>query len=185
MCPDKQIISSYVDNEIPSPWNKTIQDHIASCSDCKKIFDTYSKLRCVISSKPLPDFSSSSEKVLANIQAHVSTLKPSIWKLNISIPIPLAVAAMAFIAFLIGFAFVKPQNGSMNQFASNTTDSIPTIATPVSNNMSQDAIKFLESLSGQDMQINIIVQMPDSTPLSVYGKPEIVKTTNASGGTPK
>lgn len=34
MCPNSDLFSALVDNEVPSPWKEKLEDHLQSCPDC-------------------------------------------------------------------------------------------------------------------------------------------------------
>ena len=44
MCPDRDLISAYVDGEVPSPWRERLEEHLASCADCAAVVDGYREL---------------------------------------------------------------------------------------------------------------------------------------------
>ena len=41
MCPERQIISLYVDGELPSPWKEKLETHLESCPACRKTLAAY------------------------------------------------------------------------------------------------------------------------------------------------
>ena len=48
MCLNKQILSAWIDNEIPSPWDQKIGTHIAACTSCQKAVKKYSHIKDVL-----------------------------------------------------------------------------------------------------------------------------------------
>ncbi|MDR0550662.1 MAG: zf-HC2 domain-containing protein [Spirochaetaceae bacterium] len=48
MCPDKQMLSVYFDNELPSPWKEKLEAHIASCEDCRHALETYTGMSAAL-----------------------------------------------------------------------------------------------------------------------------------------
>ena len=40
-CPNKDLLSAYIDGEIPFPWKGTIEQHLQQCVACKKIYGQY------------------------------------------------------------------------------------------------------------------------------------------------
>ncbi len=45
MCPDSQLLSVYMDGELPSPWKEKIAVHISQCSDCREKFENFKRLQ--------------------------------------------------------------------------------------------------------------------------------------------
>jgi anti-sigma factor RsiW len=45
MCPDPQILSIYLDGELPSPWKEKMQSHFAKCPICKEKLENMRKLQ--------------------------------------------------------------------------------------------------------------------------------------------
>ncbi len=44
MCPDLDLLSAFVDGEVPSPWKERIEAHIKSCASCAAKVEEYRKL---------------------------------------------------------------------------------------------------------------------------------------------
>jgi len=36
MCPDKTLLTAYVDDEVPSPWKERIEMHLEQCAQCRE-----------------------------------------------------------------------------------------------------------------------------------------------------
>lgn len=43
-CPDKELLSAFFDNEVPSPYKEALEDHIRTCEQCTSIMRTYAKI---------------------------------------------------------------------------------------------------------------------------------------------
>ena len=48
ICPDKIVISEYVDGQLPSPWKEKLEQHIAECPKCKAELEKYKKLGAIL-----------------------------------------------------------------------------------------------------------------------------------------
>ena len=44
MCPERQIISLYHDEELPSPWKEKLEAHFKTCPECRAVLDGYRNL---------------------------------------------------------------------------------------------------------------------------------------------
>ena len=40
-CPNRDLVSAYIDGEIAFPWKKTVEQHLQQCVACKKIYSQY------------------------------------------------------------------------------------------------------------------------------------------------
>jgi hypothetical protein len=45
MCPEPQLLSIYMDGELPSPWKEKMEAHLAKCPECKSNYDNFKKLQ--------------------------------------------------------------------------------------------------------------------------------------------
>lgn len=44
MCPDRDLVSAYVDGEVPNPWKKRLEEHFTSCPKCAALAARYREL---------------------------------------------------------------------------------------------------------------------------------------------
>ncbi|MCL2443275.1 MAG: hypothetical protein FWD13_07395 [Treponema sp.] len=44
MCPEPQLLSIYVDGELPSPWDEKLESHLNECSICREKLESFKKL---------------------------------------------------------------------------------------------------------------------------------------------
>jgi len=45
MCPDPQLLSIYLDGELPSPWKEKMQEHFSQCPKCKEKLENFKRLQ--------------------------------------------------------------------------------------------------------------------------------------------
>lgn len=45
MCPEPQILSIYMDGELPSPWKEKMETHLTECSSCKQKFNNFKQMQ--------------------------------------------------------------------------------------------------------------------------------------------
>jgi anti-sigma factor RsiW len=50
MCPDRQILSVYLDEELPSPWKEKMEAHVSSCAECQAVLEKYQAVSFLASS---------------------------------------------------------------------------------------------------------------------------------------
>jgi anti-sigma factor RsiW len=45
MCPDPQLLSIYMDGELPSPWKEKMESHLSECSECMGKYKNFKRLQ--------------------------------------------------------------------------------------------------------------------------------------------
>lgn len=45
MCPDSQLLSIYLDGELPSPWKEKMETHLSKCNECREKLVNFRQLR--------------------------------------------------------------------------------------------------------------------------------------------
>jgi len=128
MCPDPQLLSIYVDGELPSPWKEKMEGHLNKCPDCKAKYENFKKLHELFKKDTTAkrtyvervidepsvertytedEMQAAKERVWNKIEAGQKTSKSryrksrdsaQIWQRRLSIPIPAAAAAAIIIA---------------------------------------------------------------------------------------
>ncbi|MCL1992684.1 MAG: zf-HC2 domain-containing protein [Spirochaetes bacterium] len=122
MCPDKQLVSIFMDGELPSPWKEKMESHLSGCPACRGYLEGYRQLTV-----PIKEAAAGEAKVIESAKERVwqkmsfsllsgrreasrqpSLIRPSfgeIWRRKLSIPLPAAAAALVIVvmaAFLPG-----------------------------------------------------------------------------------
>jgi len=116
MCPEPQLLSIYMDGELPSPWKEKMEAHLRECPECAQRYKNFRRLQEMFKKKTrqsrtyvesdemlkpstgaqsLPEqefIESSQERVWKRIQAGRRYRPRSVWGYRLSIPMP-AVAA--------------------------------------------------------------------------------------------
>jgi anti-sigma factor RsiW len=197
MCPDPQLLSIYVDGELPSPWDEKMDAHLKECSVCREKVETFKQLRELInkdsSAKKITEeeLLKSKEKIWRRIEekrrfAAVPTQYPRIWQRRISIPLPMAAAAAIIIALIIiffsrtgqilnnGFAGKKPNPDEKSSFIFGAEEEIPGMIPAAT-----DLNGVLQYLNADGSNI-IILQLPESKNFSRSGEPAIIRAADYS-----
>lgn len=116
ICPDKVIISEYVDGELPSPWKEKLESHLAACPECNAKVVAYKKLNASLKGCGVSGFDYKTSFVkLQNklsstlydkhLTAHESTVSRSFWRSSIRLPTPVLAAAVIALVFMPTFMF--------------------------------------------------------------------------------
>ena len=184
MCPDSQIISVYLDNELPTPWKEKIEIHFGDCPECKEKLENLRRISQILKQE-------NEEKLVETamnrvwdkfVPARRFRYPSAIWQRKFTIPLPMAAAAVVVIALLAIFTMQGGRNtpSMASQYpepaASNfylaAEEEIPSI--PVS-----DMNSVLQYLAAEGSNI-IILQLPESKNFSRMGEPEILRAADYS-----
>jgi len=196
MCPDTQLLSIYVDGELPSPWKEKLEAHLLQCPSCGEKLSGYKMLRETIKDgAELSAAENAKDRVWRNLSSQIkvldekeslklrkieaktrmrSNLIKEIWRQRISIPLPAAAAAvliLLFAAFLLRGSFkAQPKQDANSGYvlADETPDIIPADMNGV--------LKYLDT-EGADV---IILRLPESKKFMSSGEPSIIKAADYS-----
>ena len=186
MCPDSQIISVYLDKELPSPWKEKIEVHFENCPECKAKLNNLKRLSQYLKQDTDQELiEAAADRVWKNlVPARRFRPNPSaIWQRRFSIPLPAAAAAAVVVVLLTLFivrgggntaiANYQPEPAATNFFLAAEED-IPNI--PVS-----DMNSVLQYLAAEGSNI-IILQLTESKSFSRIGEPEILRAADYTTG---
>jgi len=195
MCPDPQLLSIYVDGELPSPWDEKMDAHLKECQACREKVETFKQLRELIN-KDDPAKKTSEEELLKSKEKIWRRIEekrrftpapyPRVWQRRISIPLPMAAAAAIIIALIViffsrggqisnnGFAGKKATSDEKSNFILAAEEEIPGMI-PAATDLN-DVLKYL----GTDGSNIIILQLPESKNFSRSGEPAIIRAADYS-----
>ena len=191
MCPDPQLLSIYVDGEIPSPWDEKMDAHLKECPACREKVENFKRLRELINKDPSAKKTSeeellkSKEKIWRRIEEKRRFVSyPRVWQRRISIPLPIAAAAAIIIALIVvffsrggqilnnGFAGIKANTEVFRVLAAE--EEIPGIIPSAT-----DLNGVLQYLGTDGSEI-IILKLPESKNFSRLGEPAIIRAADYS-----
>ncbi len=189
MCPDRDLVSAYIDGEVPSPWRERLEEHIASCRDCAALAAGYTAL-----GEKLREAEGGEEAALARGRLRLEGLLSGLpesrpespssrsraaWRHSVSLPLPLAAAA-ALLVILLGGATtllaLKPAKGPSIQAVASGELS-PKQAQPASMD------ELLRYLNSSDGQVTLTINLPTGTTFGSAGKPVIMRSGQVLRGT--
>ena len=104
MCPDREILSAWLDGEIDSPWDRALEEHVGSCPDCRARLERLEGVRRSLLESPMPDWRPAMERVRSSLVSRglASEKTAPVWRRRVSLPVPLAVAAALLVMVLAG-----------------------------------------------------------------------------------
>ena len=175
MCPDRQILSVYFDNELISPWKEKLETHVSGCPECGARLEAYKKTRAFLSGAEQPALRAAEERIWGKIapleENHRKTAAArGFWGGSVTVPFPLAAAAgivlVAAFALLLVF---RPVNTPVSQFAGVGME-VQSIS-----DMSS-LLEYLDSDNSADM---VIIKLPETT-FTSYGEPRVLRDADYS-----
>jgi hypothetical protein len=205
MCPDPQLLSTYMDGELPSPWKEKMESHLAECSECRERFENFKKLQEMFKKDTRqvrtiveveghttqeriftePELiEKSKEKVWRSLESKQRfRARTSLWQRRLSIPLPAAAAAALIIVFLTAVWFRSGSSGNdrmANQTAEPTSFFLAADAEEEPGVMPiADINSVLQYLGSGDTNV-IILQLPESQSFSRSGEPAIIRAADYS-----
>jgi anti-sigma factor RsiW len=208
MCPDRELLSAYVDGEVPSPWRERIAEHLSGCPDCAAVVESYAALGRALRADALPGESEALERIRARLDDRLAELedpsarpdqaarvsaKREFWKRSIQLPLPIAAAAALLVVALggttAGLALGAARSGSTRvadrpAFVSpNVLSAAPSISSPAVQPTSME--ELLRFLDAHDAQVTITMNLPMGTRFDDSGEPVIIRASQESRGTAK
>ena len=185
MCPDAELLSAWVDSEVPSPWNERIASHVAVCPACGGRVASWRGL-----SERLRVSKGLNEEVLvarigARIDAELAERKlaPAISlskqpnpKRRFIVSFPIAAAAALALLLVGGLSgrFLSGTSGLASAQASGSTSGLASAPTGAGSSANLDSlVRYLEA---RNAPLNITIQLPSVSSAQSTGEPLIVKT---------
>ena len=193
MCPDQQLLSIYLDGELPSPWKEKIQEHTVQCSACKERLESFQRLQNLLAGDKSANRMSldMSEQAKARVWEKFETRRSfrprsNVWQRRISIPLPAAAAAAAVVLLLAVFwlrignapGWTDPADKSNFTLAAEMEkiEEIPGMVPAAA-----DMNGVLQYLAPANSGTNIIIlQLPESQSFFRAGEPEIIRAADFS-----
>ena len=194
MCPDRQIISLFLDGELPSPWNDKMKSHLASCPECQTIYEGYGGLREKLGDLNEDTVKTAQDRVWEKLNAEEEwNLKPSssqsmikrsslrVWRGSVTLPLPVAAAAAVII--IVAFFALLGIRGNATVPVPVVQDSVTALniglddqgIVPVT-----DMNGVLRYLSSQDNGDFMVIRLPETRNFSRIGDPALINAADYS-----
>lgn len=178
MCPDRQILSVYFDNELDSPWKEKLAAHIEGCPRCRARLELYRNAREAFDGDAAGDAAveAACGRILENLEAAGETRrKPGVfvkfWRGRISVPFPAAAAAGLVLAAAFALLLVlRPQDPPQMADMGMEVQTSPVT----------DMASLLEYLNGDNSPDMVIIKLPETTVFKSAGEPRIIRASDYS-----
>jgi anti-sigma factor RsiW len=174
MCPDRQIISVYLDGELPSPWKEKLETHLEGCPACGARLNRYRGLSDALGEETDPSrVEEGKERVWRRLGAgEHSGVRRTFWFRSVSVPMPVAAAAAAVLVF----AFILLINGRRAPTIQDTV----AMGLDVQDIPAIDINGVLQYLGNEDTGDIVIIRLPESRSFTSLGEPALIKAADYS-----
>jgi anti-sigma factor RsiW len=189
MCPDRQLLSVYLDGELPSPWKEKMESHLASCPRCRETLGVWRQVSVRLGETP--DAGEAKDRVWERLAAstgqatggvRVSRRRPvpvSLWRRNVPLPFTAALATAAAVLAIVFTTILAKQPADItsvtNSPVSAGIDMNVQGIVPVSD--MDSVLRYLESTDNSDI---MIIRLPESRRFVNPGDPMILKADYGS-----
>lgn len=123
-CPDSDLYSAYVDNEVPSPWKEKLESHIADCPECRKRAERYRGIKRILSTGSATLSETELDASFARLSARRKFGGPrqaAAWtQVSIRIPVPALAALFLAAVFLPSYFVLKTGTRAAGALAQST-----------------------------------------------------------------
>ena len=180
MRPDRMVLSTYLDNEVPARFIAEIEASIASDPAVRADYEELAAVRRRMPPVPADHVAQSAQASWTAIRARLHGPGEPARSKSVSIPIPaIGMAAAAIIALAAGLVFVvtRPSSAAAETYLSRrqTSDVAVTIRVDGS-----DMERVLQWLVDREMLGEVNIQLPEQQ-FRIVGEPVLVKPARYEG----
>jgi len=205
MCPEPQLLSIYMDGELPSPWKEKMEAHLAQCPECKERYKNFRKLqemfkkrayqsrtyvesegalRSASADQMLPEqefIESAREKVWRKMESRRRYSRRGVWGYRLSFPLPAVAAAAAVILAVLAVLYIRGGNlwPSDSAAKSNFILASEEEEMPSVIPSVQDMNGLLQLLGSEGTDV-MIIRLPESRNFARSGEPAIIRAADYS-----
>jgi anti-sigma factor RsiW len=190
-CPNKDLLSAYLDQEIGSPWDAAIAGHLAACASCREKVAAWQDLSGRLKEAQTPDIEAAARRVRQRIdlslEEHAEEKVPvrvptdllvpaghtvPFLRRQVLLPVPVLAGGLAAMFVLVaGLFFFAGKSGNDLTLARAELESLKTVHVyyPV-----QDQAQFLQMINSKSSTGDVVFDLPSSDQFKVIGQPEVV-----------
>ncbi|MDR2842815.1 MAG: zf-HC2 domain-containing protein [Spirochaetaceae bacterium] len=209
-CPQKQMLSVYIDGCLPSPWKEKMELHIKACPECGKSLQIYQATSDFLhsemeSNEEISRMEHAKSRILAKIisktngkhenilraaadcsdSAESRTKKRTFLSRSVELPVPFAAAAAAVFVLTISMLMLR-----QNPSETFTQQDISPAIIPVGYEQqavehfsdAKDINEVLNYLDNDDSSNIVFIKLPERKNFNRWGEPKIIKAADYSGG---
>ena len=168
MCPDKETLSAFFDNELEGKTKEMVQNHIAACKECSLKIESFNSLHTLFYDElSLDQIKNAEEKVWHKIAPALKPKpkEPYIWHRKIAIPVPIMAAAVLIFISAVSSLYFMSFNKIDNNYEQrlNFSDSITFDI--------EEDYRLFET----DQVLDMDLILPESTIFMISGTPRLIR----------
>jgi anti-sigma factor RsiW len=198
MCPDRQIISLYLDGELPSPWKEKMETHLGTCPECRAALDGYRQIGESIKDLPDGTVEAARDRVWKKLTREEPALsgekdgppapplaggrrrrpgEKRIWNRTVTLPLPAAVAAAVVIIIFVALFGIRgrAQSAAPESMMAAGIELDDKGTVPI-----QDMHGVIQYLSSQGNDDFMVIRLPESRRFSRKGEPALINAADYS-----
>ncbi len=189
MCPDRELLSAWLDGEVPSPWRETMARHVEACPACAEAAEAMAGLRAAFSADAASMSGSADEakrrceeRLRAELPRSPSygpafAARPAWNRRALAVPLPLAAAAaLAFVALGLALAETGRRNAELRMAVLQAREATSLASSGLG---LESVIDFVSRQSGA---VNININLPAGAFGGSAGDPFIVREADFNAG---
>ena len=175
MCPDREIISAYLDGEIDAPWERAVAEHVAGCASCRSLYERLAETRRVLRADQPADWQAPMERVRAQLAQGASrrSREAALWARRVAIPFPIAALVAALLLFFgitLAVTQLRPRFGLVRITKAPAGGTEIQISAPIS-----ELETLLKSVGAEDATREDVILLPKNVRLLPVGEPRMGK----------
>ncbi len=179
MCPDGQLLSAYIDGELPPQWERRIGEHIETCERCSRRVEEFISLRNDLVKADIAVEEDRTEKAYHDFIVRRKVVTSSSFRhRKVTLPAPLAAAAAILITTIVALFFITGGYRPAGR-AVATESEIIIPPEKVGIRTIDEAIRLFES---QNAHIEIYIQLPAETNFQRLGEPLLIREADYQPG---
>lgn len=184
MCPDRELLSAWVDGEVPSPWREKLERHVGECPACSSYTSSILSARRSVEAELAESVpAAAKDRVWSRLSAWAPSAPPArepLWSRRFALPMPaIAAAAVAVVALSFALAASGLRNARLMFALKNAAESRPLAASQLATgNLGMETL--IDYIGKQNASVNIIIPLPASA--FGEGEPLIIRETDWNEG---
>ena len=179
MCPDRQLLSAWVDGEVSSPWRESLERHLEACPSCSAYTAGLQSQRSAFMADAAI-LEQAAEKARIRVYDGIllgASARTPVWTRRLSVPLPVAAAAALVFSVL---AMALAMTGARNSELRMAVQSAVAPASVASSGPAMDSI--FEFLARQEGGVNITISLPSGNFAGAPGEPFIIREVDYRPG---
>ena len=200
MCPDRQLISLYLDGELPSPWKEKLETHLSDCAQCRAVLAKYRCLGEVPEKPSAATIEAAQERVWKKLTAPALVIAETpaeradtdsiktiyrqkltkVWNRRITLSFPAAAAAAAAIIVVVVFFALAGVGSGRRSLPQESIAAVDIGLDDYTVVPVQDMNDVLRYLSSQDNGDFMVVRLPENSRFIRTGEPALINAADYS-----